>query len=86
MAFAIIEPPTTVFMADFSYFEKFTDKFRYNGLMSLSDGSDDIFLTDTHGGIRYSCCKPRIFPILNIVRFYGVSLITVFYHCMNVIG
>ncbi|WP_150980622.1 porin family protein [Heminiphilus faecis] len=48
-SYSYIKPDTTVFMADFSYFEKFTDKFRYNGLMSLSDGSDDIFLTDTHG-------------------------------------
>lgn len=48
-SYSYIKPDTTVFMADFSYFEKITDKFRYNGLMSLSDGSDDIFLTDTHG-------------------------------------
>lgn len=36
-------------MVDLSYYEKFTDKFRYYGLMSLSNGLDDILLTDIHG-------------------------------------
>ena len=39
----------TVFMAEFGLFQKLTDKFLYNGLLSLSDGSDDILLTDSHG-------------------------------------
>ena len=44
-----IKPDTTVFMAEFKMFHKFSDRFRYDGLLSLSDGSDDIILTDTHG-------------------------------------
>lgn len=44
-----IKPDTTVFMVEMSSFEKFTDKFRYDGLMSLSNGADDILLTDMHG-------------------------------------
>lgn len=44
-----IKPDTTVFMAQLSTFEKFTDLFRYDGLLSLSDGMDDILLTDMHG-------------------------------------
>lgn len=48
-SYSYIKPDTTVFMADLSYFEKFTDKFRYNGLMSLSNGSEDLLLTDIHG-------------------------------------
>lgn len=44
-----IEPDTTVFVAEFSMYKKFTDKFLYNGLLSLSDGIDDILLTDSHG-------------------------------------
>ncbi|MDE6160617.1 MAG: outer membrane beta-barrel family protein [Muribaculaceae bacterium] len=44
-----IKPDTTVFMAEFGMFHKFSDRFHYNGLMKLSNGSDDIFLTDTHG-------------------------------------
>ena len=36
-------------MAEFGMFHKFTDRFLYNGLLSLSDGSDDILLTDSHG-------------------------------------
>lgn len=48
-SYSYIKPDTTVFMLDLSYFEKFTDKFRYNGLMSLSNGSDDLLLSDTHG-------------------------------------
>lgn len=45
-----IKPDTTVFMVELSSFNKFKDTFRYDGLMSLSNGMDDILLTDTHGG------------------------------------
>ena len=48
-SYSYIKPDTTVFMIDLSYFDKFTDKFQYNGLMSLSNGLDDILLTDIHG-------------------------------------
>lgn len=44
-----IKPDTTVFVAEFSMYKKFTDKFLYNGLLSLSGGTDDILLTDSHG-------------------------------------
>ncbi|MCM1503950.1 MAG: outer membrane beta-barrel family protein [Muribaculum sp.] len=44
-----VKPDTTVFMVDFTYFEKFTDRFRYDGLLSMSSGVDDLLLTDTHG-------------------------------------
>lgn len=44
-----VKPDTTVFMAEFMMFKKLTDKFLYNGLLTLSDGSDDILLTDSHG-------------------------------------
>ena len=42
-SYSYIKPDTTVFMAEFGLFQKLTDKFLYNGLLSLSDGSDDIF-------------------------------------------
>lgn len=48
-SYSYIKPDTTVFMAELGLFHKFTDKFLYNGLLSLSDGSEDILLTDTHG-------------------------------------
>ena len=48
-SYSYIKPDTTVFMVDLSYFEKFTDKFRYDGLMSMSNDLDDILLTDIHG-------------------------------------
>jgi len=48
-SYSYIKPDTTVLMVDLSYYEKFTDKFMYNGLLSLSNGMDDILLTDTHG-------------------------------------
>ena len=48
-SYSYIKPDTTVFMVDLSYFEKFTDKFRYDGLMSMSNNLDDILLTDIHG-------------------------------------
>jgi len=44
-----IKPDTTVFMVDVFTFQKFSDRFRYNGLFSMSNGMDDILLTDTHG-------------------------------------
>lgn len=44
-----IKPDTTVFMAEFSLWQNITDKWLYRGLMSLSDGTDDILLTDSHG-------------------------------------
>lgn len=44
-----IKPDTTVFMVEAFMFHKFSDKFRYDGLLSLSNGMDDILLTDTHG-------------------------------------
>lgn len=44
-----VKPDTTVFMAELSLNQSITDKFLYNGLLSLSDGSDDILLTDSHG-------------------------------------
>ena len=48
-SYSYIKPDTTVFMAEFVLFQKLTDKFLYNGLLSLSDGSNDILLTDSHG-------------------------------------
>ena len=48
-SYSYIKPDKTVFMVDLSYFEKFTDKFRYDGLMSMSNNLDDILLTDIHG-------------------------------------
>lgn len=44
-----IKPDTTVFMAEFSIWQNVTDKWLYRGLMSLSDGTDDILLTESHG-------------------------------------
>ncbi len=48
-SYSYIKPDTTVFMAEFFLNQNITDKFLYNGLLSLSDGSDDILLTDSHG-------------------------------------
>lgn len=44
-----IKPDTTVFIAEFVLGRKFGDKMHYDGLMSLSDGTDDINLTDIQG-------------------------------------
>lgn len=48
-SYSYIKPDTTVFMAEFILSQCITDKTRYKGLLSLSDGSDDILLTDSHG-------------------------------------
>lgn len=44
-----IKPDTTVFMAEFYMSQNVTDKWVYNGLLTLSNGADDIRLTDAHG-------------------------------------
>lgn len=44
-----IKPDTTVFVAEFSMHKDFPGKVLYNGLLALSDGTDDILLTDSHG-------------------------------------
>lgn len=44
-----IKPDTTVFVAEFTMHKDFTDKFLYNGLLSLSNDTEDILLTDAHG-------------------------------------
>lgn len=48
-SYSFIKPDTTVFMAELGWNQGFTDKFLYRGLLSLSDGSPDILLTDSHG-------------------------------------
>lgn len=44
-----IKPDTTVFMAEFGFHQNINEKFKYNGLLSLSNGADDIMLTDIQG-------------------------------------
>lgn len=44
-----IKPDTTVFIAEFNFWQNITDKWLYRGLMSINNGSDDILLTDSHG-------------------------------------
>lgn len=44
-----IKPDTTVFVAELRLDQNITDKWLYKGLLSLSNGADDILLTDVHG-------------------------------------
>lgn len=44
-----IKPDTTVFVAEFSLWHNLRDKTLYRGLLTLSDGSDDILLISSHG-------------------------------------
>lgn len=44
-----IKPDTTVFVAELNYNGNPNDKMRYDGLLSLSNGTDDIELTDITG-------------------------------------
>lgn len=48
-SYSYVRPDTTVIMVDAFMRNNFTDRFRYDGLLSLSNGVDDIALTDTHG-------------------------------------
>lgn len=44
-----VKPDTTVFMVDLYTYRQFSGRFKYDGLLSLSNGMDDILLTDIHG-------------------------------------
>lgn len=44
-----VRPDTTVFIAEFGIWSNIRNKTNYEGLLSLSDGSDDISLTDISG-------------------------------------
>lgn len=44
-----VKPDTTVFIAEFSIPQLINDNLTYHGRLSLSDGSDDVMLTDTKG-------------------------------------
>lgn len=44
-----IKPDTTIFYIEVSAAPTFSDDWKTNGLLSLSDGTDDIVLTDSHG-------------------------------------
>lgn len=48
-SYSYIKPDTTVFMAQVGLYHSLTDKTLFKGIMSLSDGSDDILLTESHG-------------------------------------
>lgn len=48
-SYSYIKPDTTVFLAELRLFQDFTHRTHYEGLLSLSDGSDDILLSDTQG-------------------------------------
>ncbi len=44
-----IKPDTTIFMAEFGVYRNINERWVYNGLLSLSNGSEDILLNDTKG-------------------------------------
>lgn len=48
-AYSYIKPDTTIFYVQGSVDPTFTNDWRANGRLTLSDGSDDILLTDSHG-------------------------------------
>lgn len=48
-SYSFIKPDTTVFFAELALRNDFSEKLNYNGILSLSDGSDDILLNDMHG-------------------------------------
>ena len=48
-SYSYIKPDTTVLIIDFNLSQNIREKTTYEGLMKLSDGSDDILLTDTKG-------------------------------------
>lgn len=49
VSYNYIKPDTTVFMAQFGLHQNINERRNYNGLLSLSNGDDDILLKDTNG-------------------------------------
>lgn len=49
LSYNYVIPDTTVIMIDIASSHKFSDRFEYNGLLSLSTGQNDILLNDMHG-------------------------------------
>lgn len=48
-SYSYVRPDTTVVMIEASAGHSFTDRFAYDGLLQLSDGSADRLLSDVHG-------------------------------------
>lgn len=48
-SYSYIKPDTTVFMAEIGAQRVFSNRYTYRGLMNLSNGDDDIDLTDING-------------------------------------
>lgn len=48
-SYSYVKPDTTVFVAQISNFQHLSNRFEYNGLLSLSDGDNDIRLTERYG-------------------------------------
>ena len=48
-AYSYIKPDTTTFYVELSAAPKFSDKVAYDGVLSLSNGDDDILLSDSKG-------------------------------------
>lgn len=49
LSYSYIKPDTTVFMAEFGWQSKVSDKCLYRGLLSMSDREDKLLLTDSQG-------------------------------------
>ncbi len=48
-SYSYIKPDTTVLMVQLSFHDNFNERVRYNGLLTLSDGSRSIDLTESQG-------------------------------------
>lgn len=49
ISYNYVKPDTTIFMAELLFHQNIMEKYRYDGLLSLSNGESDILLTDQHG-------------------------------------
>ncbi len=50
VSYNYIKPDTTTFIAEFGWYRDLKNKANYNGILSLSNGDNDILLSDTQGG------------------------------------
>lgn len=79
LSYSYMKPDTTVFYMSLNARKDFSDKSLFNGILSLSDGTDDISLTDSHGSMgttpSFSAYLEQAFPRRQkLVIDFGASL------------
>lgn len=51
ISYSYMKPDTTIFYVSLKAWRNFSDKYLYNGIMSLNDDTNDIHISDSHGSV-----------------------------------